>query len=211
MSTFFDCSSRRLSRREFVARSSMALGSVAVLPTAHIFAESGKTEFIEVDTSYGRVRGRRGDGLATFKGIPYGGSASGANRFKAAAPLQPWTGVRDALKSGAPSLQAVHCDLLSASARACLRRTAFISTCGRRRPTGASVRSCSIATEAASPSAQAELRIRTPATWLVSGMWSLLRNESPPWLDGIPLPRRTWLAKSTPPPATRACSIYATG
>ncbi len=45
------------------------------------------------------------DGLSTFKGIPYGGSVSGGNRFKAAPPLQPWTGVRDALKSGPPSIQ----------------------------------------------------------------------------------------------------------
>ena len=43
--------------------------------------------------------------LQTFKGIPYGGPVSGAHRFKAAPPLQPWTGVRDALKGGAPSLQ----------------------------------------------------------------------------------------------------------
>jgi len=45
------------------------------------------------------------NGPATFKGIPYAGSVSGANRFKAAPPLQPWTGVRDALLLGAPCSQ----------------------------------------------------------------------------------------------------------
>jgi len=41
----------------------------------------------------------------TFKGIPYAGSVSGANRFKTAPPLKPWTGVRDALALGAPAIQ----------------------------------------------------------------------------------------------------------
>jgi para-nitrobenzyl esterase len=54
---------------------------------------------------YGRVRGAQGNGVVTFKGIPYGGSVSGPNRFKAAPPLQPWTGVRDALEFGPSALQ----------------------------------------------------------------------------------------------------------
>ena len=48
------------------------------------------------------LRGARTGNLTTFKGIPYGGSVSGANRFKAAPPLKPWDGVRDALAFGAP-------------------------------------------------------------------------------------------------------------
>ncbi|MBI4910643.1 MAG: carboxylesterase/lipase family protein [Acidobacteria bacterium] len=68
-------------------------------------ALSAKTEFVEVKTAYGRIRGAMGDGVATFKGVPYAGSVSGANRFKPAPPLQPWTGVRDALQFGAPSCQ----------------------------------------------------------------------------------------------------------
>jgi para-nitrobenzyl esterase len=63
------------------------------------------SEFVEVKTNYGRIRGARSEGLATFKGIPYAGSVSGANRFKAAPPLQPWTGVRDALQLGPQSPQ----------------------------------------------------------------------------------------------------------
>ncbi len=47
---------------------------------------------------------RTGD-LTTFKGIPYAGSVSGANRFKAAPALRKWQGVRDALSFGAPSFQ----------------------------------------------------------------------------------------------------------
>jgi len=104
VSSFFDCSASRLTRREFVARGSVALACAAALPNG-LCAESEKSEFIEVNTAHGRIRGTRSNGLATFKGIPYAGSVSGANRFKAAPPLQPWTGVREALQLGAPSLQ----------------------------------------------------------------------------------------------------------
>src|SRR4051794_9160066 len=61
--------------------------------------------YIEVKTTGGRIRGAASNGLMTFKGIPYAGSVSGANRFKAAPPLKPWTGVRDALQFGPPSPQ----------------------------------------------------------------------------------------------------------
>src|SRR4051812_991333 len=61
--------------------------------------------YIEVETTGGRIRGAASNGLMTFKGIPYAGSVSGANRFKTAPPLKPWTGVRDALALGAPAIQ----------------------------------------------------------------------------------------------------------
>ncbi len=105
MSPFFDRSFSRLTRREFVARSAAALACAVALPHGHAWAESGKPEFVEVNTACGRLRGTKSDGLATFKGIPYAGSVSGAARFKAAPPLQPWAGVRDALQLGAPALQ----------------------------------------------------------------------------------------------------------
>ncbi len=100
-----DCSSHRITRREFVARGSLVLAGAAALPKCYAFGDAAKSEFIEVDTSHGRIRGAKGDGLATFKGIPYAGPVSGLNRFKAAPPLHSWTGVRDALQLGAPSLQ----------------------------------------------------------------------------------------------------------
>jgi para-nitrobenzyl esterase len=100
-----DCSSQKITRREFVARGSLVFAAAAALPKGYAFGDTAKSEFIEVDTVYGRIRGAKGDGLATFKGIPYAGPVSRANRFKAAPPLQPWTGVRDALQLGAPSMQ----------------------------------------------------------------------------------------------------------
>lgn len=38
--------------------------------------------------------------MAAFRGLRYGASTAGANRFQPPAPLAPWTGVRDALEKG---------------------------------------------------------------------------------------------------------------
>lgn len=94
-----------VSRRDFLLRGSIALTCGAALAHYPALAETATQEHVEVETTYGRIRGLKLKDLQTFKGIPYGGPVSGAHRFKAAPPLQPWTGVRDALKGGAPSLQ----------------------------------------------------------------------------------------------------------
>jgi len=94
-----------VSRRDFLLRGSIALTCGAALNRYPALAETATQEHVEVETTYGRIRGLRTKDLQTFKGIPYGGPVSGPHRFKAAPPLQPWTGVRDALKGGAPSLQ----------------------------------------------------------------------------------------------------------
>jgi hypothetical protein len=48
-----------------------------------------ETGFDEVKTTH--VHGSRSVGLTTFKGIPYAGFVTAANRFKAAPRLQAWT------------------------------------------------------------------------------------------------------------------------
>jgi para-nitrobenzyl esterase len=60
-----------------------------------------------IQTQSGAVRGTiSGEGIWSFKGIPYAAAPFGANRFKAPQPVEPWTGVREALTFGPTSLQA---------------------------------------------------------------------------------------------------------
>jgi para-nitrobenzyl esterase len=54
-----------------------------------------------VTTQSGKVRGRVVDGARAFKGVPFAAPPFGANRFRAPQPVEPWSGVRDALAYGA--------------------------------------------------------------------------------------------------------------
>src|SRR5438552_1925531 len=58
--------------------------------------------YVVVETANGKVRGGHSRGALAFKGIPYAGPVTGANRFKAAPPVESWTGIRDALALGTP-------------------------------------------------------------------------------------------------------------
>jgi para-nitrobenzyl esterase len=92
-------------RREILVRGPMALAFAALMRGRAFGQDAGPTDRVEVETAYGRLRGSRSNGLVAFKGIPYAGPVAGAGRFRAAPPLQAWTGVRDALQLGAPSCQ----------------------------------------------------------------------------------------------------------
>jgi para-nitrobenzyl esterase len=59
-----------------------------------------------VETASGRVVGLTSDGVHVFKGIPYGASTAGANRFMPPKKPEPWTGVREALAYAGRSPQA---------------------------------------------------------------------------------------------------------
>jgi para-nitrobenzyl esterase len=59
-------------------------------------------------TQYGRVRGYVEDDVFTFKGVPYGASTGGENRWLPAKPPQPWDGERPALTYGANCPQRLH-------------------------------------------------------------------------------------------------------
>jgi para-nitrobenzyl esterase len=50
-----------------------------------------------VEIASGKIKGYTTDGVAGFKGVPYGASTAGANRFMAPQKPEPWAGVRDAL------------------------------------------------------------------------------------------------------------------
>ena len=59
-----------------------------------------------VKTTYGKVRGGESNGIFAFKGIPYGGSTAGENRFKPPTKPASWDGVRDAIEYGNRAPQA---------------------------------------------------------------------------------------------------------
>ena len=93
-----------LHRRDFLTR--LTLATAALAAPEYGFSNVGRAdEFVEVSTTHGRLKGARSEGVTTFKGIPYGGRVSGDRRFRRPAPLESWTGVRDALQFGAPAIQ----------------------------------------------------------------------------------------------------------
>jgi para-nitrobenzyl esterase len=65
----------------------------------------GVNSEIVVDTTAGRIRGMNVNGIRTFKGVPYGASTEGANRFMPPKKPVAWTGVRDTLSLGPSSPQ----------------------------------------------------------------------------------------------------------
>jgi para-nitrobenzyl esterase len=64
------------------------------------------TEPVIVQLTDGAIRGRRRDDHQSFQGIPYAAAPVGELRWRAPAPVEPWSGVRDATEPGPPAPQA---------------------------------------------------------------------------------------------------------
>ncbi len=98
-----------INRRQFVSRVTTAAAAAALskfsLASGFSKNKNGIQEYVDVEISHGKIRGLRTEGANIFKGIPYAGRVSGDRRFRRPAPLEPWTGVRDALELGPPSIQ----------------------------------------------------------------------------------------------------------
>ncbi|WP_157099002.1 carboxylesterase/lipase family protein [Novosphingobium rosa] len=88
-------------RRKLLGTSGLLIP--ALLPAFHTHAAQTSSDVVE--TAEGRLVGVRSSGISVFKGVPYAGSVSGQQRFKAAPPLTSWTGIRDASRLGPPSIQ----------------------------------------------------------------------------------------------------------
>lgn len=88
------------SRREFLRQSGLIVAASSL--TLPVFAQN---DSVVAETSYGRVRGVEVNGIKVFKGIPYGASTTGKNRFMPPVAPAKWSGVRDALAYGSSAPQ----------------------------------------------------------------------------------------------------------
>ena len=82
-------------RRTFLKQTSL----LAILPASAIVGRADQ-ESVIAETAFGKVRGEEVQGIKIFKGVPYGATTAGQNRFMPPMDPSPWTGVRDALHYG---------------------------------------------------------------------------------------------------------------
>jgi para-nitrobenzyl esterase len=87
------------SRRTFVKQAALLLGGVHAGPWLRL-AAAADTGSVIAETSAGRVRGIVAQDINIFKGIPYGGTTAGKNRFMPPTKPAAWAGTRDALAYG---------------------------------------------------------------------------------------------------------------
>lgn len=53
-----------------------------------------------VETALGQLSGATVDGVHSFLGVPFAAPTGGANRLRPPQPVEPWSGVRDAIRMG---------------------------------------------------------------------------------------------------------------
>ncbi|WP_308910441.1 carboxylesterase/lipase family protein [Pseudokordiimonas caeni] len=111
-----DTSNDHMGRRAFLkgaavlagaaAGAASGMGGVTAAEPAYEKAKAGRDRLVAktgaaiVETQYGKVGGYIRNGIFTFKGMPYGASTGGENRFRAPEKPQPWAGVRSSLHYG---------------------------------------------------------------------------------------------------------------
>lgn len=106
--------SSKIGRRALLKSSLLGGGAVAagatlggLIPSvARAVDSASKYEGPVVETASGKIRGVIQGGTHIFRGIPYGASTAGNNRFMPPRRPEPWSGVREAFQNGptAPQL-----------------------------------------------------------------------------------------------------------
>lgn len=78
-------------------------GTTISIPGSSVTAGRRRSRIAEI--ANGKLRGTVENGVAAFKGIRYGQSTAGRNRFLLPQPVKPWAGVQNATRLGHPCPQ----------------------------------------------------------------------------------------------------------
>jgi para-nitrobenzyl esterase len=96
-------------RRSFLKQSSVLIGAAGFGALGRATTALGQTAaqslFVVAGTASGKVQGMNLGGINVFKGIPYGASTGGPNRFMPPKKPAAWSGTRDAFEFGQISPQ----------------------------------------------------------------------------------------------------------
>jgi len=87
-----------IGRRTLFRTMAFTAGGLAVGFTPGCKPVDSKTSLVDhvVETSNGRIRGYLNQDIYTFRGVRYGASTAGQNRFMPPKPPEPWAEIRDA-------------------------------------------------------------------------------------------------------------------
>lgn len=96
----------RINRRAFLGA---AAGGLVIISDRAGFAQAKPGAV--VTTTNGKIRGLVIDKVNAFKGIRYGASTAGSNRFMPAANPAPWTGIKDTVEWGQEAPQGPHTEI----------------------------------------------------------------------------------------------------
>jgi para-nitrobenzyl esterase len=89
---------RAISRRSLFRSAAFTAGGLAVGLSPGCRSTTGQAPLVDpvVETSFGKIRGFLNQGIYSFRGVRYGASTAGANRFMPPKPPEPWAEIRDA-------------------------------------------------------------------------------------------------------------------